>query len=74
MEASYELLGEAHSDEDTSAGGEEFDEDYNGEEVRSEVEFFVRNKLIQTAVAGIGFLIAVTGIWRDGVPETYIVI
>ncbi|KAI1208875.1 uncharacterized protein F4807DRAFT_429805 [Annulohypoxylon truncatum] len=68
MEASYELLGEAHSDEDTSANGEEFEEDYNGEEVRSEVEFFVRNKLIQTAVSGIGFLMAVTGIWGDGLP------
>ncbi|KAI1459045.1 hypothetical protein F4805DRAFT_422430 [Annulohypoxylon moriforme] len=74
MEASYELLSEGHSDEDTSAGGEEFEEDYNGEEVRSEVEFFVRNKLIQTAVSGIGFLMAVIGIWGDGVvSETYVV-
>lgn len=72
MEASYELLGEAHSDEDTSAGGEEFEEDFNGEEVRSEVESFVRNKLIQTAVSGIGFLMAVIGIWGDGVSETYV--
>ncbi|KAI1096289.1 hypothetical protein F5B19DRAFT_438611 [Rostrohypoxylon terebratum] len=72
MEASYELLGEAHSDEDTSAGGEEFDEDFNGEEVRSEVEFFVRNKLIQTAVSGVGFLVAIIGIWGDGVADTYV--
>lgn len=69
MEASYELLGDAHSDEG-SASGEEFDEDVNGEEVRSEVEYFVRNQLIQTAVSGIGFVMAVIGIWGDGsLPE-----
>ncbi|KAI0176222.1 hypothetical protein GGR52DRAFT_540059 [Hypoxylon sp. FL1284] len=64
MEASYEVLGDPHSDE--GASGEELDEDVNGEEVRSEVEFFVRNQLVQTAMAGIGFMMAVVGIWGDG--------
>lgn len=76
MEASYEVLGDPHSDEAGSASGEELDEDINGEEVRSEVEFFVRNQLIQTAMAGIGFMMAVVGIWGDGAPvvtETLIV-
>ncbi|KAI2468063.1 hypothetical protein F4781DRAFT_283790 [Annulohypoxylon bovei var. microspora] len=72
MEASYEVLGDAHSDEGASASGEELDEDYNGEEVRSEVEFFVRNKLIQTAVSGIGFLMAIVGIWGDGASQTIV--
>ncbi|KAI0842018.1 hypothetical protein F5Y06DRAFT_258835 [Hypoxylon sp. FL0890] len=75
MEASYEVLGDAHSDEG-AASGEEVEEDYNGEEVRSEVEFFVRNQLVQTAMAGIGFMMAVVGIWGDGaitVSETLVV-
>ncbi|KAI1385081.1 uncharacterized protein F4822DRAFT_382608 [Hypoxylon trugodes] len=74
MEASYEVLGDAHSEE--GSGGEELDEDYNGEEVRAEVEFFVRNQLLQTAVSGLGFLMAVVGIWGDGVAgvsETWVV-
>ncbi|KAI1143576.1 hypothetical protein F5Y05DRAFT_157826 [Hypoxylon sp. FL0543] len=74
MEASYEVLGDAHSDEGVS--GEELEEDINGEEVRSEVEFFVRNQLIQTAISGIGFMMAVVGIWGDGavsVAETIVV-
>ncbi|KAH9902211.1 hypothetical protein F4778DRAFT_114499 [Xylariomycetidae sp. FL2044] len=66
MEASYEVLGDSHSEEGTgSASGEELDEDFNGEEVRSEVEVFVRNQLVQTAVAGVGFMMAVVGIWGD---------
>ncbi|KAL7629403.1 hypothetical protein AAE478_000923 [Parahypoxylon ruwenzoriense] len=71
MEASYEVLGDSHSDEGNgSASGEELDEDVNGEEVRSEVEFFVRNQLIQTALEGIGFMMAVVGIWGDGAFDT----
>ncbi|KAI1649763.1 uncharacterized protein F4817DRAFT_14788 [Daldinia loculata] len=73
MEASYEDLGGSHSDE---ASGEEHEEDFNGEEVRSEVQHFVRNQLIQTALAGIGFAMAVVGIWGDGaldVSETLVI-
>ncbi|KAI0383891.1 hypothetical protein F5Y04DRAFT_249937 [Hypomontagnella monticulosa] len=77
MEASYEVLGDSHSEEGAgSASGEELEEDYNGEEVRSEVEFFVRNQLVQTAMAGIGFMMAVIGIWGDGalgVSETLVI-
>ncbi|KAI0141037.1 hypothetical protein F4776DRAFT_613779 [Hypoxylon sp. NC0597] len=73
MDASYEVLGDSHSDEG-AASGEELEEDFNGEEVRSEVEFFVRNQLIQTAMAGIGFMMAVVGIWGDGVLDVEAVI
>ncbi|KAI8632374.1 hypothetical protein F5Y19DRAFT_420958 [Xylariaceae sp. FL1651] len=70
MEASYEVLGDSHSEEGAaSASGEEFEEDVNGEEVRSEVEFFVRNQLVQTAVAGVGLMMAVLGIWGDGAHQ-----
>ncbi|KAI1640328.1 hypothetical protein F4809DRAFT_591202 [Biscogniauxia mediterranea] len=67
MEASYEVLGEAHSDE--GASGEEPDEDVNGEEVRSEVEVFLRNQVVCTAISGIGLLMAIVGIWGDGAHE-----
>ncbi|KAI1082795.1 hypothetical protein F5B20DRAFT_577874 [Whalleya microplaca] len=68
MEASYEVLGDTHSDEGaaSASGGEDPDEEVNGEEVRSEVEFFVRNQLVQTVLSGVGFMMAVVGIWGDG--------
>ncbi|KAK7924823.1 hypothetical protein PG985_006877 [Apiospora marii] len=67
MEASYEVLGDSHSDEGAmSTSGEELDEDTNGEEVRSEVELFVKNQFMQTALAGVGFTMAVLGLWGDG--------
>lgn len=67
MEASYEVLGDSHSDEGAmSTSGEELDEDINGEEVRSEVELFVKNQFMQTALAGVGFTMAVLGLWGDG--------
>jgi autophagy-related protein 33 len=70
MEASYEVLGESHSEESApSPSMEEFDDDINGEEVRSEVEFFVRNQLVQTTVAGVGLVMAVLGIWGDGAHQ-----
>lgn len=71
MEASYEVLGDSHSDEGAAnASGEELDdENVNGEEVRSEVDFFVKNQLVQTVIAGVGFIMAVVGIWGDGVYD-----
>ncbi|KAI0430077.1 hypothetical protein F5Y09DRAFT_242263 [Xylaria sp. FL1042] len=68
MEASYEVLGDSHTEESTgsASGDDNVEEDINGEEVRSEVEFFVRNQLVQTAVSGFGLAIAVLGIWGDG--------
>ncbi|KAI0125998.1 hypothetical protein BJ170DRAFT_457121 [Xylariales sp. AK1849] len=66
MEASYEVLGDSHSDEGSAGSVEELDEDVNGEEVRSEVELFVKNQIVQATLAGIGFMMAVVGIWGDG--------
>ncbi|KAH6646312.1 hypothetical protein BKA67DRAFT_541283 [Truncatella angustata] len=68
MDQSYELLGDTHDDEGLS--GVDDEEEINGEEVRSEVEFFVKNQLVQTALAGIGFAMAVVGIWGDGVFDS----
>lgn len=74
MEASYEVLGSgssAHSDEGTVSGedieAEEVAREVNGEEVRTEVEGFLKKQAVQTAISGLGFLMAVVGIWGDGV-------
>ena len=72
MEASYDILGDVHSEGTGSASGEEVDdEQLNGEEVRGEVEAFVKTGLVQTAVTAVGFLVAVIGIWGDGVTHLY---
>lgn len=81
MEASYEVLGSsssAHSDEGTaSASGEDVEteeettQDINGEEIRTEVEGFLKKQMVQTAISGLGFLMAVVGIWGDGVAQVF---
>ncbi|KAB5572725.1 hypothetical protein GE09DRAFT_1100637 [Coniochaeta sp. 2T2.1] len=78
MEASYEVLGSsssAHSDETLSASEvdveEELAQDINGEEVRTEVEGFLKKQMVQTAISGAGFLMAVVGIWGDGVAQVF---
>ncbi|KAH8765591.1 hypothetical protein F5883DRAFT_420908 [Diaporthe sp. PMI_573] len=72
MEASYDVIGgsDAHSDsasdrsiEDDAAAA---DNNVNGEEVRGEVEAFLKKQVVSTATAGLGFLMAVVGIWGDG--------
>lgn len=69
MEASYEDLG-SETANDLAAGVDAevaaLDEEVNGEEVRTEVTLFKRNQLVQGAVASVGFIVAVIGIWGDG--------
>lgn len=74
MGQSYEMLGsDAHSDEG-SAGVSDPEDEVNGEEVRAEVKAFVKTQLIQTAISGLGFAMAVVGIWGDGAPVQAVVI
>jgi autophagy-related protein 33 len=78
MEASYEVLGGVGSDA-TSEGstGEEMEAeadeagDVNGEEVRAQVEAFLKKQIVRSALAGLGFLLSVVGIWGDGVSPVY---
>lgn len=77
MEASYEVLGDAHSDGTASVSGEEVEEDQaaqqqqqqNGEEVRAQVETFLKERLVQTSLAALSFAISIVGIWGDGASE-----
>lgn len=80
MEASYEVLGggglDAHSEgEGTASGeemeGEEAEADVNGEEVRAGVEAFLKKQIVRGAVAGLGFLLSVVGVWGDGVAPVH---
>lgn len=91
MEMSYDIItSDAHSEatldsasdrslEDDSAitpGSDNNNNNVNGEEVRGEVEVFLKKQIISTAVAGLGFVMAVIGIWGDGttsyVSETFV--
>ncbi|KAL0936529.1 uncharacterized protein CTRU02_208744 [Colletotrichum truncatum] len=77
MEASYEVLGDNHSDAASdgetaaAAAAAEEEEILNGEEVRSEVEGFKRTQIVQTAIASVGFLLSVIGIWGDGAIQVF---
>ncbi|KAK4236216.1 hypothetical protein C8A03DRAFT_17103 [Achaetomium macrosporum] len=75
MEASYEVLGAAGSDAHSEGSAEEMEgseeEHVNGEEVRAEVEVFLKKQIVRSAVAGLAFLLSVVGIWGDGVAPVY---
>ncbi|KAL2200249.1 hypothetical protein P885DRAFT_28023 [Corynascus similis CBS 632.67] len=77
MEASYEVLGaggsDAHSEGSTGEEleGDEATADVNGEEVRAEVEVFLKKQVVRSALAGLGFLLSVVGIWGDGAGQVY---
>lgn len=70
MEASYEVLGDVHSE---PASEEEID-DVNGEEIRAEVESLARGYLARTSLAALGFAMAVVGLWGDGAPKAAVII
>lgn len=68
MEASYEVLGDAHSE----AASEEEIEDYNGEEVRAQVDAMKKGYRVRGALTTLGFAMAVLGIWGDGAPKSIV--
>lgn len=64
MEASYDVLGDSHS-EGTSAS-DEGEEDINGEELRTAMEGFKLSQTVRLTLAGVGFAMSLIGIWGDG--------
>ncbi|KAL6855853.1 hypothetical protein J3F83DRAFT_753731 [Trichoderma novae-zelandiae] len=68
MEASYEVLGDSHSEGDLPSESEL--EDANGEEVRASVEGAARAYLVRTGFAAAAFVLSVVGLWGDGAPRT----
>lgn len=64
MEASYEVLGDSHS-EGTSAS-DEAEEDINGEEVRNAMEGFKLSQSVRTAITAVAFAMSLVGLWGDG--------
>ncbi|KAM7222725.1 hypothetical protein V8F06_001912 [Rhypophila decipiens] len=78
MEASYEVLGsDLHSEGITGSEEETLEVEtpeeggVNGEEVRAKVANFVKRQMVHTVVTGASFLLAVVGIWGDGVVPVY---
>lgn len=77
MEMSYDVIGsDAHSEATLDSASDRSVEDdspvtpgsdsVNGEEVRGEVEWFLKKQALSTAVSGLGFVMAIVGIWGDG--------
>ncbi|KAL6869713.1 Autophagy- protein 33 [Amphichorda felina] len=68
LEASYEVLGDVHSE----APSEEEVDEFNGEEVRAELDGIARGFLVRAGLATLGFAMAVVGIWGDGAPQAVV--
>ncbi|KAH6610531.1 hypothetical protein Trco_000551 [Trichoderma cornu-damae] len=68
LEASYEVLGDSHSEGDLPSESEH--EDVNGEEVRANVEGIARAYLVRASFAAAAFVLSVVGLWGDGAPRT----
>lgn len=75
MDASYEVLSTSAATSDRDSEGSEVDveEDVNGEEVREGVERLVVGSATKAVLSGIGFAMAVIGIWGDGVADIIVV-
>ena len=74
MEASYEVLGtgsDAHSEASNGEDVEVEERDVNGEEVRADVEVFLKKQIVRSTLTGLGFLLSIVGIWGDGVSPVY---
>lgn len=74
MEASYEVVGDVTSEEGTgsTSGGDDLEaeeEELNGEEVRGEIEDFLKAQRVQTGIASVGFLLSLVGICGDGAVQ-----
>lgn len=73
MDASYEVLGASDRDSDCAVSEEETDEDVNGEEVREQMEGFMKRQIATTVLAGLGFAMSVVGIWGDGASDLVVI-
>lgn len=74
MDSSYEVLGASDRDSASDATSEgELDDEVNGEEVRQQMEGFQQSQILRTAIAGIGFMMSVIGIWGDGSADVVII-
>ncbi|KAG4425817.1 hypothetical protein IFR04_001024 [Cadophora malorum] len=73
MDSSYEVLGASDRDSEGTISGEEMDEDINGEEIREQVEGYMKVNIAKTIIAGIGFAMSTVGIWGDGAADLVII-
>jgi autophagy-related protein 33 len=69
LDASYEVLSGASDKESEGATSEtelEEGDEVNGEEVKQGMERFVVSSVVKAALSGVGFAMAVVGVWGDG--------
>lgn len=89
MEMSYDMIGtDAHGEAALDSASDLSAEDagepavetatttttVNGEEVRGEVEGFLKKQVASTALAGLGFVMAIVGLWGDYASADVLVI
>lgn len=88
MEMSYDMIGstDAHGEAALDSASDRSAEDagepavetttttVNGEEVRGEVEAFLKKQVASTALAGLGFAMAIVGLWGDYASADVLVI
>lgn len=73
MMASYDVLDDSRSEEGTASGEELSDDEVvvggaggdEEQELRAQSDFIKKTMHLRTAVAGVGFIMAVIGIWGD---------
>lgn len=82
MEMSYDMIGsdaqsevtlDSASDRSVEDTNEPAEGTVNGEEVRGEVEGFLKKQVVSTALAGLGFVMAVVGIWGDVAADVIVI-
>lgn len=86
MEMSYDMIGsDAHSEGNLDSASDRSIEDanepiettettVNGEEVRGEVEGFLKKQVVSTALSSLAFVMAIVGIWGDYASADVLVI
>lgn len=72
-DAHSEVTLDSASDRSVEDANEPAEGTVNGEEVRGEVEGFLKKQVVSTALAGLGFVMAVVGIWGDVASDVVII-
>lgn len=65
-EATLDSASDGGAEEENAAAAADGSGSVNGEEVRGEVESFLKKQVVSASVAGLGFIMAIVGIWGDG--------
>lgn len=73
-DAHSEVTMDSASDHSAEDANEPSEGTVNGEEVRGEVEGFLKKQVVSTALSGLAFAMAIVGLWGDGVAAHVLVV